>query len=230
MKLIFDLDGVLVRSEHIWRRAYPDAYFAIFGEPSPSPDMDALQGCHYFEVAAAFIREASASGRKAKVELLPSFADKVIEVLISRLKVDAVPISGSVLVVRDLVDQGIVPALASSSPRPVIDAELKLLGLSDCFDPVVSGDDILRPKPDPEIYVKTGSLLAVPAAECVVVEDSPVGVVAALEAGMKCVMITSAGSPDLAWSDVRRCSAVVSDLRYVDWQALRMCRGQRGSR
>jgi beta-phosphoglucomutase-like phosphatase (HAD superfamily) len=68
---------------------------------------------------------------------------------------------------------------------------LEILGLNDVFDFVATRDDVERGKPDPEIYLLVQRELGVPSKECLVVEDSPSGVRAALAAGMWCIAVTT---------------------------------------
>ena len=68
---------------------------------------------------------------------------------------------------------------------------LKILDLGNAFDFVASRDDVERGKPDPEIYNLVAAELAVPVGECLVIEDSPSGVKAALAAGMRVIAVTT---------------------------------------
>jgi beta-phosphoglucomutase-like phosphatase (HAD superfamily) len=65
-----------------------------------------------------------------------------------------------------------------------IDATLGSIGLADAFDVIVSGDDVVRGKPEPEIYLLAAERLGVAAERCVAIEDSPHGVQSAHRAGM----------------------------------------------
>ncbi len=68
---------------------------------------------------------------------------------------------------------------------------LRAVGLEDQFDVILSRDDVERPKPDPEIYLLAARLLAKQPANCLVVEDSPAGVQAAIAAGMNCIAVAT---------------------------------------
>ncbi|HUR81824.1 MAG TPA: HAD family phosphatase, partial [Thermoanaerobaculia bacterium] len=95
--------------------------------------------------------------------------------------------------VRELIDDvctwGIPMAITSSAVGSSIDAILRRLGLRDAFTLIVDGSEVAHGKPDPEAYLLTARKLNVNADECVVFEDSYVGVVAAKRAGMFCVAI-----------------------------------------
>lgn len=83
-----------------------------------------------------------------------------------------------------LTESGIRIAIASSSERPDIERMLDQCGLHKYIDCYLSGEDCRKTKPDPEIYLKTLHELALPKEECVVVEDSAVGIQAAKGAGL----------------------------------------------
>jgi len=77
------------------------------------------------------------------------------------------------------------------SSRTVIDKLLREKKMSSYFDLVVTADDVERPKPDPEVFLKCARELKCQPEKCVVVEDSVFGVIAARKAKMKCVAVPS---------------------------------------
>lgn len=81
--------------------------------------------------------------------------------------------------------------LATMSYCPQVQRVLEVLELSDAFDFVASRDDVEHGKPDPEIYLLVAGELGVTPGECLVIEDSPTGIKAALAAGMWCVAVTT---------------------------------------
>ncbi len=82
-------------------------------------------------------------------------------------------------------------ALATMSGKKVIDKLLKAKKLTKYFDVVVSADDVMHPKPNPEVFLMAAEKLGVPPKECVVVEDSVFGIRAAKVAKMKCIAVPS---------------------------------------
>ena len=81
--------------------------------------------------------------------------------------------------------------LISSTPKENIDLVLSELNLKDIFDCVVYGEEVSESKPSPEIYLLATKKLEVMPNDCVVIEDSPLGVKAAKAAGMRCLAITN---------------------------------------
>lgn len=88
-------------------------------------------------------------------------------------------------------------AIATSGPKAIAFPILDAAGVDrSLFDAVITGDQVTRKKPDPQIYRLAAEGLGVPAAQCVVVEDAPAGVAAAKAAGMKCIAVTTTVGPD----------------------------------
>src|SRR5208283_4728253 len=110
--------------------------------------------------------------------------------------------------------QGITMAVASAAMGKNVTFLISALGLRDYFRAVLTGDDISRPKPDPEIYLKTADRLGVNPAGCAVFEDSYVGIEAAKRAGMKCVAVASTFSAE----DLRR--ETHADLIVPDFEGI----------
>ena len=87
---------------------------------------------------------------------------------------------------------GLRTAVATSADRVKLDGALAAVGLPPAeFDAIVTGTDIKHPKPDPEIFVTAAAKLGLPPARCLVVEDSPHGIVAARAAGCPCLALAT---------------------------------------
>lgn len=88
-------------------------------------------------------------------------------------------------------EAGIQQAIGSAAIPFNIDFVIDNLNLRRYFGAVVSADDVVVSKPDPEVFLKAAALLGVSPQACVVFEDAPKGVEAALRAGMDCVVLTT---------------------------------------
>jgi len=88
-------------------------------------------------------------------------------------------------------NEGIPMAIGSAAIPFNIDFVLDTLHIRSYFMAIVSADDVRVSKPDPETFTRCAQLLHVPATDCIVFEDAPKGVEAALHAGMKCVVLTT---------------------------------------
>lgn len=107
---------------------------------------------------------------------------------------------------------GFRTALGTSAPLENYEVVAPLLGLEKCFDAVVSGEEVAEGKPSPEIYLRAAEKLATAPAECLVFEDSPLGVEAARRAGMKCVAVTNTHPA----ASLKEANRVVSSLEELD--------------
>jgi HAD superfamily hydrolase (TIGR01509 family) len=109
----------------------------------------------------------------------------------------------AVELLRAAARSGCSTALASMSTHDQVGRVLEAVGLQDQFDVVLSREEVECPKPDPEIYRLAAELLDTPPRQCLVIEDSPAGVQAAVAAGMHCVAVatpfTRAGLQRQTW-------------------------------
>ena len=121
-------------------------------------------------------------------------------------------------VVRRLHDGGMRLAITSSAVRSGIDAILRRFDLRDCFELIVDGSEVEHGKPHPEAYEVTARLLNVEPSQCIVFEDSTVGVAAAKAAGMFCIAVrnpTAAIAQDLDAADL-----VISSFEELDVEGI----------
>jgi beta-phosphoglucomutase len=109
-------------------------------------------------------------------------------------------------------------ALGSSGPPENVELVLDRLGKADLFGTVVTGMDVTRGKPDPQVFLLAAQRSAVPPSRCVVIEDAQPGIAAAKAAGMAAVGLVSTGRTreELAAADV-----VVNSLSDISPQLLR---------
>jgi len=196
--IIFDMDGVLVDSEP----AYFDATRLVLsrhGIPYTEADDQEFFGFTGLEVFR--ILRLRHGLRATEAELLQQRTDLLLRLIREHL----VPMPGVPDVPRQLGEVGHRLALASSAVPEVIGVTLKGLGLSGVFETVISGADVTHGKPAPEIFLETARRLAVQPEECLVVEDSRNGILAASAAGMRCVAIPCASTrnQNLAQADFR---------------------------
>ncbi|HKA29406.1 MAG TPA: HAD family phosphatase [Candidatus Binatia bacterium] len=119
---------------------------------------------------------------------------------------------GAVELIDALAGAGFRLAVGSSGPPENVELTLECLGRATRFDAVVTGRDVTRGKPDPQVFQLAGERLGLPPARCIVVEDAPVGIAAARAAGMASVALVGTVPADrLAAADL-----VVRSLRELD--------------
>lgn len=177
--VIFDMDGVIVDSEAQWK---------------------SLEGKYFRELAPAWTREHDERAVGLGVEdihrfLVQEFGVKIdkheflahCDVTARKVYQQHVEVAeGFLELARHLKHQGIRTAIASSSPERWIRMVVDRFALSPILDTVVSADDVGgKTKPNPDIYLEVAARLDVPTVECLAIEDSSIGLLAAKRAGMK---------------------------------------------
>lgn len=181
--LIFDMDGVLIDSEPLWRRAEIE----IFGEVGlalEEADCFATQGLRIDEAVAYWFERAPWTGR-SQGDIATSIVSRVAGLIQS----EGEPMSG----VQPAIDWAAASTwrlgLASSSPKLLIETVLDRFGLTGRFECVRSAEDEVSGKPHPDVYLSAARDLRIESRQCLAVEDSANGVASALSAGMRCIAI-----------------------------------------
>ena len=180
--VIFDMDGVLVDSEPIHFEA-TRALLAAHGVAYTHEVNDNFFGCTDRDVFRLL---------RARYQLAPSepeLADAWIARVVALLGLPLQAMPGAREALLALRASGLRLALASSSAPEIIRATLTGLALDGLFEPVVSGHDVERGKPAPDIFLEALRRLGLPGEACLVVEDSFNGVSAAAAAGIPCVAV-----------------------------------------
>jgi sugar-phosphatase len=196
--VIFDLDGVLIDSEPFWQEA-ETARFAEVGLRVEPHETRATMGLRIDEAIAYWYERrpwpnADDPGHHA---LVGRILDTVEELILTRGE----PLPGVVDAVAACAKRGLRLAVASSSRDRIIAAALRRLGLADRFEVVRSAEHEAYGKPHPAVFLRTAEDLGVEPTRCLVVEDSFNGMVAALAARMRCVVVPEVPSPRFAAAD-----------------------------
>ena len=201
--VIFDMDGLLIDSEPLWRLA-ERAAFARVGLELSDADCRQTTGLRADEVVAYWYRRRPWRGTDPARVL--DDLDRRVKQLI-RAKGRELP--GAREAINAAARAGLRLALASSSTAGVIEVVLSHLGLIGRFEVVASGADEARGKPDPAVYLTTLRRLGLAAADCVALEDSAAGVAAAHAAGIFVVAVSAPdelGDPRFDIADLRLAS------------------------
>src|SRR5512133_8633 len=194
----FDLDGTLIESERRWgaaRRAVTEAGGGRWREDA-QPSMMGLSTPEWIAYMQNELGTKLDAGR---------IRQEVVERVAASYRDSSPLIAGADKAVRRLAARWPL-AVASSSPRELIELVVELLGLADCFGVVLSAEEVARGKPSPDVYLRACELLATPPPRTVAIEDSGAGVDAAVAAGMPVVLIPGSEYPPdpavLAQADV----------------------------
>src|SRR2546430_11976739 len=151
--VIFDLDGVLIDSESVWDAARREVG-AENGRTWTDSATRAMQGMSSAEWSR-YLRD------ELGVPLDPDeISRRVVERVLAAYERRVPLLPGAVEAVRRLAERWPL-GLASSANRPVIDAVLRSAGLTECFSATVSGDEVARGKPSPDVYLAAADKLGV---------------------------------------------------------------------
>ncbi|MGQ4387834.1 HAD-IA family hydrolase [Streptomyces sp. SAS_270] len=186
--LLLDMDGTLVDTEKLWLRTVR-ACAAALGHELGAEDLPGILGRSVGDTAAHLHRVTGCDQDALAGELEAAF--------LAVVEAEASPMPGATELLALLGDLGIPAALVSASPRPVVDAVLKVLG-ADNFRTTVAAGETPRTKPAADPYLAAARALGADPAACLVVEDSPAGVASAHAAGCRVLAVPS----DLAHEEI----------------------------
>ena len=187
--VIWDVDGVLIDSGEQHRRAW-EQLAREEGLPYSDAAFWATFGMRNADI---FPRMFGVSGPPERIVALGDRKEAIYRALLAE---DAAPLPGAKELLAALHAAGYRQALGSSAPPANLEAIISLLGLASFLDAIVSGEQVARGKPAPDIFLAAAERLDIPPAHCLVIEDAPAGVAAAHAGGMRCLAVRRAGQPD----------------------------------
>ena len=187
---IFDMDGVLVDTEKLYLRFWREAC-AAFGFSLSYEQALSLRS-NSPETAIPKFREWF--GENADYFAIRELRRKRMAAFIDENGVELKP--GATEIIQLLHDKGYKTAVATASPVKRARHYLEPHGLFSLFDAVISGADIARSKPAPDIYLAAADAIGLPPEKCIAVEDSPAGIISASTAGCFTVMVPDLTPPD----------------------------------
>jgi HAD superfamily hydrolase (TIGR01509 family) len=196
--VVFDMDGVLVDSEPMHLEAMRRVLLP-YGVAYTDRENEAFFGFTDPEVFRILKRRYGLAPDELEL------TRRRTELLVQLTRKGTVPMDGVPDVPRALRGRGYRLAIASSSALGVIRATVEALGITSLFEALVSGADVGRGKPAPDVFVETARRLGLPPRACLVVEDSRNGLLAAKAAGMACATIPCPATrhEDFAEADFR---------------------------
>ncbi len=195
--IIFDMDGVLVDSEPFHCKAWILAYSELGIEIDEKYYYSRICGKHGSLSTALVLQDFNVQADSdALIRRKANLVGSIVQGKVSA-------ISGSCRLIEFLYTQNYTLGLASSSSFMGVDSILRTIDLKKYFQIIHAGEAIKNGKPHPDIYLKTAKMLDVSPEECVVIEDSSSGVLAATRAGMKVIGILNGrnSTSDLEFAD-----------------------------
>ncbi len=205
--LIFDMDGLMIDTEPVYRSAWRSACSAL-GYSLSDELFESLIGRSERDSEAIVM---NAFGSDFPVRRFRETYNEKTDALIART---AIPLMEGVTELLEFVDMHHLPrVVATSTKRSRALQLLESTGLQRWFSSVVTGDQVAKGKPDPEIFTTAAAAIGIRPAQCVVLEDSEPGILAAHSAGAIPIMVPGLKKPEDAV--VRLAFGVYSSLLEV---------------
>lgn len=204
--VIFDMDGVIIDSEPIHFEVDMQT-MREFGVNISKDELNKYVGTTNEYMLNDLINKYKI--QKSIKEIL----EYKMELTIRRIKETKInAISGIHELLISLKHNNIKTAIGSSSPKELIITVIEKFQLGKYFNCIVSGDEVKEGKPKPDIYLEVSKRIGVNPEECIVIEDSRNGVLAAKNAGMKCFGFrnVNSGNQDLSKADI-----IVDSIRNI---------------
>lgn len=185
--VIFDMDGSLVDSMWMWR-AIDIEYLGHFGIPLPENLQAEIEGMSFGETALYFKEHFP----------IPNSVEEIMQTW-NRMAWDKyvyeVPLKeGIPEFLRGCKENGIALGIATSNSRELVENVAQVHRLRDYFTSIVTGSEVERGKPAPDIYLKAADELSASPARCLVFEDIVAGILAGKNAGMRVCAVADAYS------------------------------------
>jgi len=181
--VIFDMDGVLIDSEPLWKVAMEDAFKSV-GCSLTRKDFQKTVGLRLDEVIQYWYEHTGWENATPK-----QVEESIVHRMIELLKVNGNPLVGVVETLEYLKLSGKKIGLATSSYEVLIDTVLETLNIRNYFDFTHSAENEAYGKPHPAVYLTVAEKLNIPPTKCLVIEDSLNGIISGKAARMKVVCI-----------------------------------------
>jgi len=211
--VIFDMDGLLIDTEPVWRQAEIEVFARVGLHLTEEQCMETM-GVRVAQVVELWYQRHPWVGPTCD-EVTEAIEDAVI----LHVREQGTPMRGVDNALDVVRAEGLPMAIASSSSVRMILAVVETLGIGGDIEAVASANDEAEGKPHPAVYLSAAAKLGVPPQACLALEDSPNGVVAAKAAGMICVSVPDvhlAHDPRMASADFRLASLDEFSAQTVD--------------
>ena len=181
--VIFDMDGVLIDSEPLWKIAMEEVFFSV-GCSLTRKDFQKTVGLRIDEVITFWYNEVGWEEYSPK-----AVEDKIVQRMVELIRENGDPLPGVLETIAFLKEKNLKIGLATSSYSILIDTVLDTLSITHSFDFTHSAENEEFGKPHPAVYLSVAKKLKVEAHNCLVVEDSLNGIISGKAAKMKVVCI-----------------------------------------
>lgn len=205
--VLFDMDGVLANSE-IYTAKAAALTFNRMGVPAKEEDFTLFRGMgaddYLRGVLALYGRDYDPA---IKTDLYKTYGE-----IVAKTDISVKDAADTVIKLRNM---GFLTAVCSSADREKLEINIRAIGLDTAaFDVILSGSDVERQKPAPDVYLRGAEKIGCLPAECIVIEDALSGIASAHAAGMECIAITSSFSADTL-KEKAQPEYIISELKEI---------------
>ena len=187
---IFDMDGVIFDSERLYIECCVEAASQLGME-------NIMEICHRCIGVTTDVTEAVLLETYRDADLVKRFRELSVALFRDKYRRGLLKMKPGVReVLGYLRHKGLKTAIASSTKTEIVEKELKEAGIWSLFQVIVGGDQVLKSKPSPDIFLRAAELLGEKPESCVVIEDAFTGIRAAKAAGMTAIMVPDQLQPD----------------------------------
>jgi len=192
--VIFDFDGVIVDTEPLHYAAFQRILEPLGLGFSWEQYVETYMG---FDDRDAFIEAFKGGDNGLSSQKLLELIERKAALFQEIIRDDIKAYPGVVDLIKGIRTSNTPLAISSGALRSDIDPILKSLGISDCFDIIVTAEDVAKSKPDPESYRLAHARLAahhsltIPAHKVLAIEDTPAGIASAKGAGLQVLAVTN---------------------------------------
>lgn len=209
LAVIFDMDGVLVDSYHAHFESWKHVYSELDVEYT-----DAMFAADFGRTSRDILVHKLGDVTDAKVRELDDRKEAYYREII---RANFPTMDGAADLVHALADAGFKLAVGSSGPPENVALVLEMFSGGARFKAAVTGVDVTRGKPDPQVFLLAAERLGIPPADCAVVEDAVHGITAARRAGMTAIALTGT----LERHELGEADTVVDSLRQLSPERIR---------
>lgn len=198
--VIFDMDGLLIDSEHLWKRA-EKIVFSSLGVVVTEEEQEYTATLLPPDLIKHWYNQSPWQNKS-----LDAVEEEVIDLVDHLIFTEADPMPGVHEILELFHSKNFKIALATNSPLRLVPTVLNKLGIKEYFSVISSAEFEVKGKPDPAVYLSTAQKLKVSPTRCIVFEDSVIGVEAARNANMRVVAVPEVDNfhrPDFDLADLK---------------------------
>ena len=203
--VIFDMDGLMLESEGVWSEVDKQVV-SFYGKEFDTGLKHLFMGCERLESARRF---CEAYGIPAPPE---EVADRRSQLVAGHYAKDVKLMPGLEELIGMLETMGMPLAVATSAECSIVNIVKSRFDIFNKFKAIVCADEVENGKPSPDLYLEAAKRLGIAPGLCLVFEDSPNGIFAALAAGMKVIGVPN---PHVDISKMSRASGLVEKLSDI---------------